>query len=85
MIKRIILIAIISIFVISCEDSSLSDYKEDFIVEALLVVGEPINNITVMRSQPVSGIFNYDSSMVRDANVKIIGDGKEFDLKYRPK
>ena len=85
MINRIILIVIISIFVISCEDSSLSDYKEDFIVEALLVVGEPINNITVMRSQPVSGIFNYDSSMVKDANVKIIGDGKEFDLKFRPK
>lgn len=82
---KFIIILLLSVLIYSCEDTNMPDYKEDFIVEALLTVGEPIKNITVMRSQPINQLFNYDSSMVRDAEVKIIGDGQVFTLKFRPK
>lgn len=83
--KNILLIlsAIILIFLASCEDPMPVDYKEDFIVEALLIVDEPIQNLTIMKSQPITDIFNFDSAMVTNANVKVIGDGREFDLKFR--
>lgn len=78
-----ILLIFLSLFIISCEDPVPTDYVEDFIVEGLLIVDDPIENITVMRSQPLTDIFNFDSAMVKDANVKIKGDDREFVLKYR--
>lgn len=79
----IISFTLLGIFLISCEDSAPTDYTEDTMVEALLIVGEPIRNIVVMKTQSLSDVFIYDSSMVTDASVKIIGDGKEFLLKYK--
>jgi hypothetical protein len=84
--KFLTFFAILLIFALSsCEDSSPTSYVESFIIEGLLIVDEPINGITVMRSQPVTSVFNYDSAMVQDATVKITGDDKEFILQYRPK
>jgi hypothetical protein len=84
--KKIILyinLILIVSFINSCEDPVPNDYTPDNIVEAILIVDEPIQNITVMRSQPLDIKFNYDSSMIKDANVVITGDGQDFVLKYR--
>ncbi len=82
--KKLILMIIASVLIFtSCEDPSNIGYVEDFVVEALLIVDEPIQNLTIMRSQPISSIFEFDSAMVKDANFKIIGDGNEFELQYR--
>ncbi|MDX9789602.1 MAG: hypothetical protein WC313_06425 [Candidatus Kapaibacterium sp.] len=79
--KLLLLVVIIAQY--SCEDTSNSRYIEDYIVEALIVVDEPIEGITVMKSQPLDLPFNYDSAMVRDAVVRIEGDGHDFLLEYR--
>ncbi|MBX3044737.1 MAG: DUF4249 family protein [Candidatus Kapabacteria bacterium] len=81
--KKLLFIIVISLLVISCEDPVPTDYIEDFVVEGLLIVDDPIQNITLMKTQPLNSIFDFDSSMVRDANVKIIGDEREFQLKFR--
>lgn len=64
----------------SCEDTIPYLYIENKFVEAYLIVDEPIRNIIVMNTQPINREFSYDSSLVRNAEVKIIGDGKEFIL-----
>jgi len=64
----------------ACEDVIPSDYIEQKFVEAYLIVDEPIRNIVLMNTQPVNKKFEYSSSLIRNAEVKIIGDGKEFVL-----
>ncbi|TAL70585.1 MAG: DUF4249 family protein [Bacteroidetes bacterium] len=64
----------------ACEDAIPTDYIEQKFVEAYLIVDEPIRNIIVMNTQPVNQKFDYAHSLIRDANVKIIGDGREFIL-----
>ncbi len=81
--KFIISTIFLIVILISCEDLPPNEYIPDNIVQALLIVDEPIQNITLMRSQPVDKPFIFDSSMVKDAHVVISGDGREFELKYR--
>ncbi len=76
------LVAIISL--VSCEDPAPTDYKPEIVVEGLLIVDEPIRHISVIRSQPLIDSFDYNSSLVADAIVKIKGDGREFILDYNP-
>ncbi|MCL5990505.1 MAG: hypothetical protein M1419_00170, partial [Bacteroidetes bacterium] len=76
-----IFVAIFSIIIINaCEDAIPSDYIEEKFVEAYLIVDEPIRNIVLMSTQPVNKKFDYANSLIRNAEVKIIGDGKEFIL-----
>jgi hypothetical protein len=77
----LLIIGVFSIFIFSaCEDAIPSDYIEAKFVEAYLIVDEPIINIVLMNTQPVNQKFEYNNSLIRNAEVKIIGDGKEFIL-----
>ncbi|MFH1052548.1 MAG: hypothetical protein V1779_16640 [bacterium] len=84
--KKFYKILILTIFVFSlfsCEDPIPNDYIEEKFVEAVLIVGEPIQNIVVMRTQSLSEVYNYDSSLVRDAIVKISDGENNFNLVFR--
>ncbi len=81
--KNIKLLAILSLFVIvGCGDDVPTDYKPENFIEALLLVDEPIQNIIVMRSQPLYHKFDYFKALIPDAEVIIRGDGREFLLSY---
>lgn len=67
----------------SCEDPVPFDYVEEKFVEAILIVGEPIQNIVVMRTQPLTKEYNYDSSMVKDAVVMINDGVNSLELEYK--
>lgn len=67
-----------------CEDSASTDYTSDVIIEGFLLVDQPIDNITVMMSQPINSNFNYSKSLIRDAKVRIIGDNQVFNLVIDP-
>lgn len=68
----------------SCEDEPPSNYIPQNFVEAFIYVGQPIEGIVVMNSQPVSESFKYDSSLVRDAFVKLIENNEtEYILEFR--
>ena len=69
-----------SILIFGCEDPIPSDYIERKFVEAYLIVDQPIRNIILMNTQPVNKKFDYSYSLIRNADVKIIGDGREFIL-----
>lgn len=80
MYKKIILLTFIIIAMMSCEDPVPTDYEPQNYLEAALIVGQPIDNIVLMRTQPIQDTFNYEKSLIRDAEVIITGDGKEFKL-----
>lgn len=64
----------------SCEDPVPTDYVPQNYLEAALLVGQPIDDIILMRTQPINAVFDYESSLIRDAEVIITGDDKEFKL-----
>lgn len=80
MYKKIILITFTIIGLMSCEDPVPTDYEPQNYLEAALIVGQTIDNIVLMRTQPIQDTFNYEKSLIRDAEVIITGDGKEFKL-----
>ncbi len=68
----------------SCEDPVPTDYVPQNYLEAALLVGQPIDNIILMRSQPINVVFDYEKSLIRDAEVIITGDDQEFKLQIDP-
>lgn len=64
----------------SCEDPVPTDYEPQNYLEAALIVGQTIDNIVLMRTQPIQDTFNYEKSLIRDAEVIISGDDKTFKL-----
>ncbi len=80
-IKLIFLSLAVVLLLASCGDPVPTDYIEEIYVEAYLLVGEPIQNIVVAKTQPLTSTFDYSKSLYRDATVVIKGDGREFNLK----
>ncbi len=68
----------------ACEDPIPDDYVKQYYVEGYMIAGDPIRYIKLMETQPITEDFNYENSFVRDAEVKILGDGQEFNLKIDP-
>lgn len=80
--KVLILLIIVSgIFTTSCEDPVPTDYIPQNFVDGVLIVGDPIQNIVVSLSQPALDSFDFAASLIRDAEVIIRGDGRDFVLK----
>lgn len=81
-IKNIVIFSLIIIFIASCEDPVPKDYQPEIFVEAVLVAGEPIKDIKVMLSQPLTDSFDYSKSIIRDANIVISRDDENYLLTY---
>jgi hypothetical protein len=68
----------------SCGDPVPTDYVEDYIIEGYMLVGDPIQNIRIMRTLPISDSFKLENSLIKDANVIIkANDGKSYPLQFR--
>ncbi len=81
----IILATIFAIFIQSCEDLPPTSYVEEYVLEALILIDEPIQGIILTKTQPLFEPYNYDSAMIRDALIIIKEGDDEFELKFRPK
>lgn len=79
-----ILISLIIIGFASCADEIPNIYEPEYFVEAYLIVGEPIQNIILMKSQPLADSFSYSSSLISDAEeVKISSGDNDFILDFK--
>ena len=67
---------------VGCEDQAPTDYEQDFVVEALLIVGEPIGNIRVLSTQSLRDSFVYENSFIPDAKITISNNEKSYQLNY---
>ncbi|TAE23434.1 MAG: DUF4249 family protein [Candidatus Kapaibacterium sp.] len=63
---------------------SINDYVEEYAVQALLIVGEPIEDIRVMQSQRLLDTFRLERAAVRTAEVRLIENGNVIPLQFDP-
>ncbi len=80
--RNSIIILLLSLFIISCEDVAPTEYTPQYIVQGLLIVGSPINDIALFQTQSLRDSFIYDNSIFKTADVKIIGDNRTFQLVF---
>ncbi len=83
----IIVISLIVIFLTSCEDSAIQDYKPEAIVEAYLIVDKPISEIRILNSQPLFQKYDENNYLIKNANIVIYSDSdnQSFPLQYNYK
>lgn len=80
---KIIFLMILIIIITSCVDENSNDFVEETIVEALLIVDEPIQNIRISKTIPILDTFTFESSAIKDANAFIYNEnGDTFELIY---
>lgn len=72
------------IILISCEDPVPTDYVEQNIVEAYLIVDEPIRGLRLMRSLRLTDTFLLEDALISDATVKVFEGENVFELQYAP-
>ncbi|MCS6809205.1 MAG: DUF4249 family protein [Bacteroidota bacterium] len=60
----------------------INDYIEDYAVQGLLIVGEPIHDIRVMRSLRIDSAFSLDKAAVRNADVRITEGSRSIRLQF---
>ncbi len=81
--KFILVAALMATFAAGCEDLPPTEYVEHTYVEAFLIVGEPIGNIRVVRSQPLDVEYSLENAFIHDADVRLIKGEEEIALSYR--
>ncbi len=62
----------------------IKDYIEDYAVQGLLLVGEPIDDIRLMRSVRIDTAFTMEASTVRIADVRIFENDRVIPLTFDP-
>ena len=78
--KHIIFILSLSILFLSCEEENLNNIAANqFVIEAFLFAGEPIDDIRIKSTFPLAS-ENDISSPISDAEVTIIKEGQRFPL-----
>jgi hypothetical protein len=69
----------------SCEDAAPTEYTPSYVVEAILIVNQPIQDIYVKVTQSLRDSFIVDNSYLKDAKVQISGDNQIFNLELDPR
>lgn len=65
-----------------CEDPVPTDYKEEVMLEGLLLVGEPLNNIRILRTLPVTDTFSFERASITDATISVQADGIDIPIEF---
>lgn len=81
-INKLLMTILLSMLFFACEDPVPTDYIEQNILEAYLIVDEPIRGLRLMRTLPVSDTFLLEKSLIDDAQVVIKEGENEFVLSY---
>lgn len=76
-------VVLLAIILGACEDAAPTEYIPQVVVEAFLIVDEPVDGIRVTRSQSVADTFRYERSAIADADVKLIAGDRTYQLAYR--
>ena len=79
----------LAILFIGCEDPAPKDYIQTTVVEALLIVDRPIQNIRITKTLPLYEQYDYNNAIISDAKVFIYEideneQEQEFELVFRP-
>lgn len=78
------LLAFTLIALVGCEDAPPTSYVPQYVLEAYLIVDEPVAGIHLTLSQPTTEIYSYPKSAVKDAQIDLINGDQRLHLQYRP-
>ncbi len=78
---RVLLFAVMAVLS-ACEDPIPSDYTPDVVIQALLVVGEPVDGILIYLSQPMADSFDLRRAVIRDADAIVSGPDGDVRLQF---
>jgi hypothetical protein len=81
-IRTIALMIPLALLFAACEDQPPTDYDPKPFLEAYLIVDEPIRNIVVGISQPITQAFDYAAMMDRAAEVVIQSSEGSYALQF---
>lgn len=74
--------AILALVLTGCEDPVPTDYTEEIMLEGILLVGEPLQDIRVLRTLPVTDTFRFDQAILSDASVVVTADGVDVPMSF---
>jgi len=77
-----LLSTLISALLIGCADPVPSDYTEEVVLEGFVLVGEPLSNIRIYRSLPITDTFKIENAVVPDAEFIVMADGREIAMEF---
>ncbi len=80
---RSLLVSVLVLGMAACEDAPPTDYIPTPFVEAYLIVDEPIRNVIVGVSQPVTQPFDYASMIDAGAEVVLSTEGTDYNLEFK--
>ena len=70
-------------FFSNCEDPVPKDYVELTLIEALLIVDNPIEKIRLTRTLPITEPYYYGNALIKNATIFIYDDENEFKLTFK--
>jgi hypothetical protein len=79
--KQLIFI-LTTFFILSCDQDPELNFNEEIILQGYLTVGEPINNIRLTRTIPLTEKYDLEQSTVKDAEIIIKEGDNIFNLIY---
>lgn len=71
-----------ALLMVSCSDPVPTDYQEELVVEGFVFVGEPISDIRVLRTLPITDTFRFADASIRDAQIRITADGVPLPVEF---
>lgn len=77
-------IVLVGLFSTGCEDPVPTDYKEEIMLEGLLLVGEPLQDVRVLRTLPVTDTFSFERASLSDAKITVTADGVDIPMEFVP-
>ncbi|MFM8772020.1 MAG: hypothetical protein ACKOE4_08395 [Candidatus Kapaibacterium sp.] len=76
--------ALVALFTVGCEDPVPTDYKEEIMLEGLLLVGEPLQDVRVLKTLPVTDTFSFERAALSDAKITVTADGLNIPMEFVP-
>lgn len=73
-----------SVVMVGCGDPIPTDYEQEVMLEGFVFVGEPIRDIRVLRTLPITDTFRFANASVRDAEFRLTADGVPLELEFVP-
>lgn len=78
-----ILLALVGLsLLVSCADPVPDDYVPELVVEGFAIAGQPLSNIRIFATQPLSDTFSLEKAMIRDAEVLLTENGTPLPVQY---
>lgn len=78
------LFIITGLLFVGCEDPVPTDYTEEIMLEGLLLVGEPLQDVRILRTLPVTDTFSFSRAALPEAKIAVTANGIDVPMEYVP-